>query len=378
MKRFGIVTAAGESRRMGFDKILTPIADGECALGLSVRAMLRGGCEAVVVTGDASRADYVESRSFGAPVYACPGGDSRRASVYSGLSFIRDKLSPDADALVAIHDAARCFVRPEAVRASFLLAEREGGAVASCPMTDTVYSVASGTPEAADREKLRRVQTPQTFLLTEILRCHEAADPLLTATDDCSLFIHCGGTPAFFDGGSDNVKLTTPEDWEAAKDRLRAVCRVGTGYDTHVLAEGRRLVLCGVEIPFERGLLGHSDADVAIHALIDALLGAAAIGDIGALFPDSDERYRGIDSRILLRETMGRIRAEGYSVVNADLTIIAQRPKLRAYVDGMRSRLAEDLGVPVSRVSVKATTTERMNDEGKEKCISCQAAVMIR
>ena len=187
MKRFGIVTAAGESRRMGFDKILTPIADGECALGLSLRAMIEGGCEAVVVTGDESRAAFVAGRSFGVPVYACPGGDSRRASVYAGLLFIRDRLAPEEGALAAIHDAARCFVRPETVRESFLLAEREGAAVASCAMTDTVYSLAGGAPETVDRETLRRVQTPQTFRLSEILRCHEAAEKDLAATDDCSL-----------------------------------------------------------------------------------------------------------------------------------------------------------------------------------------------
>ena len=153
--------------------------------------------------------------------------------------------------------------------------------------------------------------------------------------------------------------------------------RIGTGYDVHRLVAGRDLILGGVKIPFEKGLLGHSDADVLLHAIMDALLGAAAIGDIGALFPDSDERYRGIDSRILLRETMGRIRAEGYSVVNADLTIIAQRPKLRDYINEMRGNIADDLQIPIDCVSVKATTEEGLGFTGAGEGIAAQAVCLL-
>lgn len=153
--------------------------------------------------------------------------------------------------------------------------------------------------------------------------------------------------------------------------------RVGHGMDVHRLAEERRLILCGVEIPHERGLLGHSDADVATHALIDALLGAAAMGDIGALFPDTEERYLGADSVALLQTVMERLREGGYEPVNADVTIVAQRPKLRPYIEKMRARLAEAMSVEPDRVSVKATTTEALGFEGEELGISAHAVCLL-
>ncbi len=154
--------------------------------------------------------------------------------------------------------------------------------------------------------------------------------------------------------------------------------RIGQGYDAHRLAEGRRLVLCGVEIPYEKGLLGHSDADAALHALSDALLGAAALGDIGQHFPDTDERYAGADSRVLLREVVKMIADAGYEIENADITIIAQRPKLAGYIGQMRQNAASDLKIDISRVSVKATTTEKMGFEGRGEGISALAVVLLK
>ena len=377
MKRFGLLTAAGGSTRMGFDKILTPIANGENALLLSLKAMAAGGCEAIVVTGDESRADFIRRLSFPVPLYACPGGETRQRSVLQGLLYIRDTLSREEGALVAIHDGARCFVSPDAVRRSFEIARESGGAVASCPMTDTVYQMNADGAVCLDRSKLRRVQTPQTFRFDEILNCHQKCEGT-DATDDCSLYLANGYTPVFFEGGADNMKLTTREDWENAGARLSRGMRIGTGFDTHVFGPGRRLILGGVEVPHPMGLVGHSDADVVLHALMDALLGAAALGDIGSLFPDTDVAYAGIDSRILLRKTAEVLRENGFEIGNVDMTVIAQKPKLMPYIPAMRERIAEDLGIPEDRVSVKATTTEHMNDEGREKCISCQAIAMIR
>ena len=154
--------------------------------------------------------------------------------------------------------------------------------------------------------------------------------------------------------------------------------KIGTGFDTHRLTEGRKLILGGVEIPFEKGLLGHSDADVLIHAIIDAVLGAAALGDIGKLFPDSDEAYRGIDSRVLLRRTVELVQKRDIKIGSIDATILCQRPKLRPYIDTMRQNIAEDCGLALENVSVKATTTEGMNDEGKGLCISAQAVAVLR
>ena len=153
--------------------------------------------------------------------------------------------------------------------------------------------------------------------------------------------------------------------------------RIGHGMDVHRLVEGRKLILCGVEVPHSMGLLGHSDADVATHALMDALLGAAALGDIGKLFPDTDDRYKGADSNRLLKEVINRLTEQGYRVENADVTIIAQKPKLRPYIDGMRQRLADTMGVSMDQVSVKATTTEQLGFEGEEKGITAHAVCLI-
>ena len=153
--------------------------------------------------------------------------------------------------------------------------------------------------------------------------------------------------------------------------------RVGFGYDVHKLVEGRRCVICGVDVPHTKGLLGHSDADVAIHALCDALLGAAALGDIGRLFPDTDDEYEGMDSRIILRRVVERITEAGFKVGNADITVAAQRPKLMPHIEKMRSNMAEDMGVDINRVSVKATTTERLGFEGREEGISAYAVALL-
>lgn len=154
--------------------------------------------------------------------------------------------------------------------------------------------------------------------------------------------------------------------------------RIGQGYDVHRLVEGRDCIICGVNIPYEKGLLGHSDADVALHALSDALLGAAALGDIGRHFPDTDERYKGADSRMLLREVVKKISEKGYKVENADVTIVAQRPKLSPYIEQMRKNIADDLGVSIDDVNVKATTTEKLGFEGRGEGISASAVVLLK
>ena len=153
--------------------------------------------------------------------------------------------------------------------------------------------------------------------------------------------------------------------------------RVGQGYDVHKLVEGRKCIICGVDIPFERGLLGHSDADVALHALSDALLGAVALGDIGRLFPDNDPKFKGADSRVLLRRVVELVKEKGYGVVNADVTIVAQKPKMMPYIEKMRENVAHDLGVSLDDVNVKATTTEKLGFEGREEGISAMAVVLI-
>jgi len=219
------------------------------------------------------------------------------------------------------------------------------------------------------------MQTPQTFRFERIKTAYDAGD-LSGVTDDCALYIAAGYEPRFVytDGEAANRKLTTGEDWQLA---LAAYARFGTGYDTHRLVEGRRLILGGVEIPFEKGLLGHSDADVLTHAVIDALLGAAGLGDIGRLFPDTDAAYAGADSIALLEEAVRRIEAIRLRVAHVDATVICERPRIKPHAERMRARLAGAMHVPPESVSVKATTTEGMNDEGRGLCISASAVASL-
>lgn len=363
-----ILLCAGGSARMGFDKLLTPIA-GKTAIERSLDALLSGGAEEVVFAVSPTSRAYVESLPCPVPRAVVDGGETRAESVKHALDAVKNAE------IVAIHDAARCMVSPETVRASIESARQYGSGVVAAKVADTTMLLGeNGLPVPLEREKLVRMQTPQTFRLSEIKRAYEG--DLSRATDDCSLYIAAGYTPkfVFVSGEHANQKLTSAEDWLLA---LATYAHVGTGYDTHRLVEGRRLVLGGVEIPFEKGLLGHSDADVLTHAIIDALLGAASLGDIGRHFPDSDPAYEGADSIALLAETVRRVQAAGYRVGHVDATVIAQRPKLAPYWPDMRARLAAAMDVEPAAVSLKATTTEGMNDEGRGLCVSAQAAATV-
>jgi len=363
----GILLCAGGSARMGFDKLQTPIL-GKTAIERSLEALVLGGVEAVVFAVSPASRPYVESLPCPVPKTIVSGGETRAESVKNALNAITETE------IVAIHDAARCMVSPQAVRRSIASARRFGSGVVAAKATDTTMLLDGETPVPLDREKLIRMQTPQTFRFGEIKRAYEG--DLISATDDCLLYIAAGYTPRFVFAGGENAnrKLTTAEDWRLA---LAAHARFGTGFDTHRLVEGRKLILGGVEIPFEKGLLGHSDADVLAHALIDALLGAASLGDIGRLYPDSDPAYKDANSMLLLADAVRRVQKAGFRVGHADATVIAQQPKLAPYVEQMARNLAAALCVSPEAVSVKATTTEGMNDEGKGLCISASAIVSV-
>ena len=303
------------------------------------------------------------------------GGDTRRESGYSGLMAL-----PEGVEIVSVHDAARPFVTEEIVRATIADARIYGSGVISTPVVDTIKCLdpVTGLVTTPDRSRLRAVQTPQSFQYVLLMAAHERARrENLEVTDDAMLYEHQYGSVHLSSapGAEKNIKLTNPEDFR----RLNAApaLRIGSGYDAHRLKEGRRLVLCGVEVPHDRGLDGHSDADVAVHALMDALLGALGEGDIGRHFPDSDPRYKGISSMLLLEGVMCRVRERGYRVMNADLTIVAQKPKLAAHIPQMRQNLAAALGVDADCANVKATTTERMGFEGEELGISAQAVALL-
>ena len=307
-----------------------------------------------------------------------PGGETRRDSAFNGL-----RALPEDVEIASVHDAARPFVTPEVVRATVEDARRYFSGVISTPVVDTIKRVdpETGRVTTPERSQLRAVQTPQSFNYKMLMEAHmRAREEEISATDDAMLFEHTYGSVhlSTAPGAQENVKLTLPADFERLNARPEPALRIGSGYDAHRLAEGRRLVLCGVQVPHGRGLDGHSDADVAVHALMDALLGALAEGDIGRHFPDSDARYRGISSMLLLERVMEIVRERGYCVQNADVTIVAQRPKLAAYIPAMRKNLAAALGVSENCVNVKATTTERMGFEGEEVGISAQAVALLQ
>ena len=364
----GILLCAGGSTRMGFDKLLTPIA-GKTAIERSLAALISGGADEIVFTVSPATRGFVESLACPVPSKIVDGGQTRAESVKHALDSIARAE------IVAIHDAARCMVSPETVRESILSAREFGSGVVAGKVTDTIVQLDESGVTTLDRSRLIRMQTPQTFRFDQIKRAYDTGD-LSVVTDDCALYIAAGYKPRFVftEGEAANQKLTTGADWQLA---LASYARFGTGYDTHRLVEGRKLILGGVEIPFEKGLLGHSDADVLTHAIIDALLGAAGLGDIGRLFPDTDAAYKGADSIALLQEVVRRLEENRLRVSHVDATVICERPKIKPHAAAMQVRLAEAMHVSPDAVSIKATTTEGMNDEGRGLCISASAIASV-
>ena len=367
-----IIAAAGRSTRAaGLDKNFE-LLGGIPVLRRTLLAFDRAPSvgKLVVVT----RPDRLEDvrgllEGLRVPAAAVAGGEDRQSSVRRGLA------EAEGFEYAAIHDGARPFVTPELIERVIEAAREHGAAVPALPVTDTVKRAEGNrVAETVDRAPLRAAQTPQVFRLSLYRRACRGAEE--GATDDSQLVERLGEEVFLVEGDPRNIKLTTAEDFDAARLRLEPP-RVGFGFDAHRLTEGRPLVLGGVRIPWERGLLGHSDADAAVHALMDAMLGAAALGDIGSHFPDSDPRYLGADSVGLLRETAELLAQAGYAVGNADLTVTAQAPKLAPYIPQMRRRIAEAIGLPETAVSVKATTTERMGFEGRGEGISASAVVLL-
>jgi len=305
---------------------------------------------------------------------AVPGGATRQASVLAGL----EALAPHAPDVVLVHDAARPFLPPDTIPALLAALRTHPGAIPAVPVADTLKRAEAGVICATvPRAGLFRAQTPQAFAFTTLLALHRgAADP--DATDDASLLEAAGLAVAITAGSEDNIKLTYPEDVPRLERALAPLLpRVGTGYDVHVLVPGRKLILCGIEVPHETGLDGHSDADVGIHALCDAIYGALAEGDIGRHFPPSENTWKDADSARFLRHAAERITARGGMLVNADVTLICERPKITPHAPAMRARLAALLGVAIERISVKATTTERLGFTGRQEGIAAQAAVCV-
>jgi 2-C-methyl-D-erythritol 4-phosphate cytidylyltransferase / 2-C-methyl-D-erythritol 2,4-cyclodiphosphate synthase len=308
-----------------------------------------------------------------------PGGATRQDSVCAGL----EALAPHQPDIVLVHDAARPVI-PEGTITALLAALKESpGAIPAAPVADTLKRVVRGViTETVPRVGLFRAQTPQAFRFPVLLAAHRSGRT--GATDDASLLEAAGETVEVVAGSEDNIKLTYPEDL-VRLERIMAVSplnpvlvsRVGSGFDVHALEAGRPLFLCGVQVPHEKGLAGHSDADVGIHALCDAIYGALAEGDIGRHFPPSEASWKDADSARFLTHAAERIAARAGRLVNADVTLICERPKISPHAPEMIQRLAALLGVDPSRVSVKATTTERLGFTGREEGIAAQAVVSI-
>ena len=368
MSVIGVLLCGGSSMRMGFNKLTAPLG-GLTALERSAALLVNSGCDRLVVAVTDDTRSAAEALALPVPVTLCDGGETRGRSVLNALRAANGRPGD----IAVIHDAARCFQTETAVWAAIDSARENGSGVASLPMTDSVFDTDDQRP--LDRSHLIRTQTPQAFRFEEILAAYEQAGDQV-ATDDAALYARFVGSLTFTPGSELGRKLTTPEDWAWARAMV-ARPRTGTGFDTHVLGEGRKLILGGVEIPFEKGLIAHSDGDVLLHALMDALLGAASLGDIGRLFPDKDPKYENISSRVLLREVAARLREKGFTMTHVDVTVIAQRPKLAPFFPQARQNIADDLGVQLDQVSLKATTTEGMNDEGRGLCISAQAIATI-
>ena len=304
-----------------------------------------------------------------------PGGATRQASVHAGL----EALATHAPDFVLVHDAARPFIPPATVPALLDALQRTPGAVPAMPVADTLKRVQAGAIAATvARDGLFRAQTPQAFHFPLLLALHRAAGPT-QATDDAALLEAGGHGVTVVAGSDDNIKLTYPEDLVRLERVVSPTLwpRTGTGFDVHVLSEGRPLILCGVTVPYMKGLAGHSDADVGIHALCDAIYGALAEGDIGRHFPPSEATWKDADSARFLRHAAERIAARGGRLANADVTLICEQPKITPHAPAMMARLADLLGVDPGRISVKATTTERLGFPGRGEGIAAQAVATV-
>lgn len=374
-----VIVAAGSATRMqGIDKMLVPLAGVPVVLR-SVRALAASDCidSLVIVT----RTECMETlrtlcAEVSKPVTVVAGGASRPESVLAGLAAL-----PEGTELAAIHDGARPLVTQAVIAEAVEAAERCGAAAPAVPVHDTIKQAENGLVRATpERKTLFAVQTPQVFdvkLLKTVLRA--AMERGIALTDDCSAVEAAGKPVVLTQGCEENLKITTPVDLTLAEAILkrRKTMRIGHGYDVHRLTEGRRLILGGVEIPFERGLDGHSDADVLVHALMDALLGAAGLRDIGVLFPDNDPAYKNISSMLLLDRVMLTLEHAGYAVGNVDVTVLAQRPKLKDYIPVMRENLARAMKIPLDCVNIKATTEEGLGFTGSGEGIACHAVCLL-
>ena len=370
-----IIAAAGLGRRMGSDVPKQYLKIGGEPILLKT---LHAFCSApyidyiFIVTNK----DYIpyclqmkEDYRLDKVVSVVEGGKERQDSVYQVLQEV-NRCRPGVE-YVLVHDGARPFVSQETIDYVVQAAAGVGAAIACVPVKNSIRRGEGESSYNVERKNLYSVQTPQGFKKSILMEAYEQAfSDGYYGTDDASLVERIGQPVELVMGQYDNIKITTKED-------MPMESRIGTGFDVHRLTEGRPLILGGVEIPFEKGLLGHSDADVLIHALMDALLGAAALGDIGRHFPDNDPQYKDISSMKLLEKVKKLIDEEFYGISNVDITVMAERPKIKSYIDDMTEKIGEALEIDKSKINIKGTTTEKLGFVGREEGIAAQAVCLL-
>ncbi len=384
-----VVTAAGSGSRMGgsVPKQFLPVGERSmlsAAAGAMARSESVDALYVVVPAKELDRSRRLLARELSEDEYAkigavVTGGASRQQSVYRGLRVLKE-LDPDV-AIVLIHDGARPFVSRQVIDNVLAGVDKYQAAIPVIGVTDTIRR--NGV--TLDRGSLSAVQTPQGFELETILRAHrQAAEQGFAGTDDASLVEEMGLAVTEVAGDPENRKVTVPSDLPQAmparpeEDGESGGLRAGTGYDVHRFGANRALVLGGVKIPYEKGLIGHSDADVLTHAVMDALLGAAGMGDIGIHFPDSDPDTEGVCSLDLLEAVGEMLRNKGYAICNIDGTLVCERPKIAAYTPEMIRKMARALRIPPERINLKGTTTEGLGATGRREGIAAQAVCLIR
>lgn len=372
-----VVVAAGEGLRAGSGEPKAwRLLGGRPIVRWSVEGLLAAGAREVVVVVASDRLAAADDALQGLERWtAVAGGRTRAGSVQAGL----DALAGESGEPVLIHDAARPFVTRPHVERLLAALNSADGAIPTLPVPDTLKRGEGVVDETVSRDGLWRAQTPQAFRLGALRAAYDAWPAGEEPTDDASVLERAGGKVAMVAGDPLLMKLTYPEDFQLAEQLSggRRVVRMGQGIDAHRFGPGDAVWLCGVRIPHDQGLVGHSDADCALHALTDAVLGAIADGDIGAHFPPSDPQWKGASSDRFLRYAVSRVAARGGSILNADVTLVCERPKIGPHRDAMRARVAELLDLPVDRVSVKATTTEGMGFTGRQEGLMAQAVVTV-
>ena len=376
-----LIVAAGSGTRMKCDKMLLSICK-KSVIARTVEIFAQCGFFDEIIIAAAKnniQPFYEELRKYSLDknVTIVEGGSTRGESVKNALMCVKSEF-------VLVHDGARALVTEDIIENTAAECIKYGAAAAAVAPKDTIKQICENgdIKSTVPRKESVLVQTPQGFKTAQLLKGYSLFGT--QETDDCAVMEKMGVKIRITEGSYENIKLTTQEDLITARGVLQKrgeggndAMRIGTGFDTHKMVEGRSLIIGGTHIPYEKGLLGHSDADVLIHAVIDALFGAGALGDIGTHFPDTDEKYRGISSMLLLEKAAEKIRSAGFEIGNVDTTIIAQSPKMSPYIDKMRENLASAMKINVSQVSVKAKSNEHMGFTGRGEGIEARAVALL-